>query len=69
MMTRHGERQSKTLLINIDDLVPEDHFLRKLDATVSFDFVYEIMEPLYSKRGRPSVDPVLLIKSESWRKR
>ena len=48
--------------VNIDNLVPQEHFLRKLDATVSFDFVYEIMAPLYSDKGRPSVDPALLIK-------
>lgn len=62
MMTRSKGRECKTMLINIDDLVPREHFLRKLDKAVSFDFVYEIMDPLYSKRGRPSVDPVLLIK-------
>ena len=62
MMTRGKGRECKTMLVNIDNLVPQGHFLRKLDATVSFDFVYEIMAPLYSDRGRPSVDPVLLIK-------
>lgn len=62
MMTRSAGRKCETMLINIDDLVPQNHFLRKLDAAISFDFVYEIMAPLYSDRGRPSVDPVLLIK-------
>ena len=62
MMTRSKGRECKTMLVNIDNLVPREHFLRKLDATVSFEFVYEIMAPLYSDRGRPSVDPVLLIK-------
>ena len=50
------------MLVNIDNLVPQEHFLRRVDATVSFEFVYEIMAPLYSDRGRPSVDPALLIK-------
>ena len=62
MMTRGKGRECKTMLVNIDNLVSQGHFLRKLDATVSFDFVYEIMALLYSDRGRPSVDPVLLIK-------
>ena len=62
MMSRSAGRKCETMLINIDDLVPQNHFLRKLDAAISFDFVYEIMSPLYSDRGRPSVDPVLLIK-------
>ena len=62
MMTRGKGRECKTMLVNIDNLVPQEHFLRRVDATVSFEFVYEIMAPLYSDRGRPSVDPALLIK-------
>ena len=46
----------------MEDLIPEDHFLRKLDAAIDFDFIYDLVAPLYSNRGRPSIDPVLLIK-------
>ena len=49
--------------ITIEDLVPEDHFLRKLDAALDLSFVYEMTEPLYSRKyGRPPIDPVVLVK-------
>lgn len=62
MMTRNEAKQSKLLLVTMEELIPQDHFLRKLDAAISFEFVYDIVAPLYSDRGRPSIDPVLLVK-------
>ena len=45
----------------IDQLVPRDHLLRKIDAAVGFNRLYEMVEPLYSEdNGRPSIDPVVL---------
>jgi transposase len=49
-------------MITIDQLVPEDHLVRKLESAIDFSFIYPIVEPLYSTLGRPSVDPVVLIK-------
>ena len=46
----------------MEELISENHFLRKLDAAISFDFVYDIVAPLYSAQGRPSIDPVILVK-------
>lgn len=46
----------------MEDLVPKGHFLRKLDTAIDFSFIYEIMRPVYSDIGRPSVDPVILVK-------
>lgn len=62
MMTRNEAKQSKLLLVTMEELIPQDHFLRKLDAAISFEFVYDNVAPLYSDRGRPSIDPVLLVK-------
>ena len=28
----------------IDELVPEDHFLRQVDKEVDFDFLYDLVE-------------------------
>ena len=37
--------------------------LRKIDAAVDFEKIYEMVEELYSEdNGRPSIDPVVLIK-------
>ena len=55
--------QLKLHTITIEDLVPQDHFLRKLDAVLDLSFVYEETEGLYSKKyGRPPIDPVMLVK-------
>lgn len=55
--------QLKLHMVTIEDLVPEDHFLRKLDAALDLSFVYEETEKLYSKKyGRPPIDHVVLVK-------
>ena len=47
----------------IEELVPEDHLLRKIGAAVDFSFIYDEVEGLYSAdNGRPGTDPVLLVK-------
>ena len=57
--------QLKLHMVTIEDLVPEDHFLRKLDAALDMAFVHEETDGLYSKRyGRPPIDPVVLVKYE-----
>lgn len=36
-------------------LVPKDHLLRKIDAAVDFNWLYEMVEPFYREdNGRPS---------------
>ena len=50
-------------MVDTEMLVPPEHLLRKIDAAVDFNRLYEMVEPLYSKdNGRPSVDPVVLFK-------
>ena len=57
-------RQSGQLgmLLDIEELIPADHLLRKINAAISFDFVYEILTPYYPSNGRPSIDPVSMFK-------
>ena len=50
-------------LVGISSLVPENHLLRKIDAAVEWNRLYDMVEPLYSEdNGRPSIDPVVLVK-------
>ena len=50
-------------IVDTESLVSKDYLLRKIDAAVDFNRLYEIVEPLYSEdNGQPSVDPVLLFK-------
>jgi len=43
--------------LSLEDLVPKDHFYRRLEAQLDLSFVRELVRPLYAYGGRPSVDP------------
>ena len=65
MITKSDSNGKKTQvqMVSLDQLVPQDHLLRKIDRYVDFDFIYDLVEEKYSaKTGRPSIDPVVLIK-------
>jgi len=63
MMTRERSCQLRLHTVTIEDLVPENHFLRKLDRIIDFSFIYSEVQDLYSRtKGRPSIDPVVLVK-------
>jgi transposase len=50
-------------IVDTESLVPQEHLLRKIDAAVDFNCIYEMVKPLYCEdNGRPSVDPVVLFK-------
>ena len=47
----------------MDDMIPQDHLLRKIDKAIDWNFIYDLVEDKYcADNGRPSLDPVLLIK-------
>ena len=48
--------------LSLEDLVPQDHFYRRLEATLDLSFVMDLVEPLYARGGRSSVDPVVFFK-------
>lgn len=63
MLTVTKEKQTKVELVMLEQLVPEDHLLRKIDEHISFDFIYDLVADKYClDNGRPSVDPVVLFK-------
>ena len=56
------EDQSEVEFVIIDDLVPQDHLLRKVDKYIDFSFIEDKVRPFYSENnGRPS-DPIQLFK-------
>lgn len=61
-MTKRPKRQYSYEMVNLEDIIPQNHFLRILDKHFDWDFVYDEVEKLYSKLGRKSIDPVVLIK-------
>lgn len=46
----------------LEDQVPETHLLRLIDKHISFVFLREKLKESYSDRGRPSIDPELLLR-------
>lgn len=64
MMTESPDKVRKRVTFTcIDDLVPEDHLLRIIDKAIDWTFIYELVREKYSSdNGRPSIDPVTLIK-------
>ena len=63
MLTKKTTHQTDMEFISIEELVPKDHLLRKIDSAIDFNFIYEKVEELYSSTtGRPSIDPVVLFK-------
>ena len=47
----------------IEELVPQDHLLRKIERAIDFDFIRDKVKELYcADNGRPAVDPVVLFK-------
>lgn len=60
-----GEKDFKPRLfygINMLDFIGAGHFLVRLDEAISFEWVRERTRQYYSHTGRPSVDPVVLVK-------
>ena len=63
MLTKNEKKLDQLQAVSIDMLVPEDHLLRKIDKAIDFSFIYDLVEEKYStETGRPSIDPVMLIK-------
>lgn len=64
MLTKNTQMNREQLeMIAIEQLVPDNHLVRKIDAAIDFSFIYPLVQEMYStSRGRPSVDPVVLIK-------
>lgn len=63
MLTKNRHIQSKLEAVIIDDLITEDHVLKKIDKYIDFKFIYDLVEDKYClDNGRPSIDPVVLFK-------
>ena len=41
---------------------PADHLVRRIDGLLDLSWVHRDLRPYYSHTGRPSVDPILLIR-------
>ena len=56
MLKRQREKQQQMNLVIMEQMVPENHFLRKVDRAVDFSFIYDLCAPLYCGRtGRTAM--------------
>jgi transposase len=64
MGRRWGEQASLFYQFRLDERVPKDHLLRRVDSfvTAALSDTHEKLKPYYSEIGRPSVDPELMIR-------
>jgi transposase len=46
----------------LDDAVPEDHLVRRIDAALDLTWLRGELASHYSFTGRPSIDPELMIR-------
>lgn len=63
MLRETKGQQLKYELVMIENLVPENHLLRKIDKVIDFSFINEICKPYYcADNGRPAIEPETLFK-------
>jgi transposase len=63
MMGRIGQDQGQLFYsFNLEEVVPDDHLVRAIAGVVDLSWVRAELAPHYSPIGRPSVDPVLMIR-------
>lgn len=64
MMTQDADKKRQQIqMFCMDDMVPQDHLLRQIEETIDWSFIYDLVRERYSPdNGRPSMDPVTLIK-------
>ena len=64
MMTQNADKKREQVqFFCMDDMVPQDHLLRIIDKAIDWNFIYDLVVEKYSQdNGRPSMDPVMLIK-------
>ncbi|MBE0339796.1 IS1182 family transposase, partial [Paenibacillus sp. 23TSA30-6] len=63
MLRSHRDKQQSFEFVSLEELVPQDHLLRKVDKYIDFSFIHEKVSPLYcANNGRPAIDPTVLFK-------
>lgn len=60
MGKRDNTERIQMEIVSLEDLVPKNHLVRKLDEALNMNFIYEVVNDLYSDLRRKSIDPVVL---------
>ena len=62
MMGEQPRTEPLFYYFRLEDHIPEDHLLRRIDRYVDFSFVRKRLREAYSRLGRPSIDPEILLR-------
>src|SRR6478752_6270624 len=63
MMGRRVQGQGQFFYaFDLDKVVPPDHLVRQIDGVLDLDWAHKELAPYYSHTGRPSIDPMLMIR-------
>jgi hypothetical protein len=62
MGSQDGEQEQLFYSFSLEDHVPKDHLLRRIDRFLDLSELRGQLAPFYSHTGRPSIDPVLMIR-------
>ena len=63
MMGKRNAQPSAMQMVTLEEFVPQDRFLRKLDRVLDLRFVHGFLQKTYpSQRGRPGVDRRLAVR-------
>ena len=63
MFTERSGKQNKLEMVILEELVPQDHLLRKIDKAIDFSFINKICKPYYCENnGRPAIEPEVLFR-------
>jgi transposase len=63
MMGRRSRDQGQLFYeFRLDEMVPDDHLVRRIGTLLDLSWAYTELAPYYSALGRPSIDPILMIR-------
>lgn len=62
MMGRQIAKKERLTAFSVDDYVPANHLLRQIDRFLDLSVLRQRLSDYYSAKGRPSIDPELMIR-------
>src|SRR5260221_14570194 len=63
MMGRRSQKPGHLFYeFDLEEAVPAEHLVRQIGAGLDLSWVHAELAPYYSRIGRPSIDPVLMIR-------
>ncbi len=57
-----GQQDRLFYEFDLDERVPANHLLRRIDAVLDLSWLHRELQPYYSHTGRPSIDPELMMR-------